>query len=57
MRLDAAALDRLYWWSAYASLGIAQWFDWHKRDPVMVAAFLTDFYAALNQRANPHAPR
>jgi thiamine kinase-like enzyme len=54
MRMDDARLHKVYWWSAYASLGVALWFDEHTQDEASVAAFLLDFYAALNRQENPH---
>ncbi|MHB8645678.1 MAG: phosphotransferase [Thermomicrobiales bacterium] len=54
MALDDAVLHKVYWWSAYASLGVAQWFDEHTQDAARVEAFLLDFSAALNRRDNPH---
>jgi|GEM_PF-610058 len=53
--LDESTLQRLYWWSARASLRIALWFD-RKPDPAMATEFATDFLAVLHRRPNPHAP-
>lgn len=53
--LDAATLQRIYWWSARASLRIALWFD-NKGDEDSADEFTTDFIAVLNRRPNPHAP-
>jgi aminoglycoside phosphotransferase (APT) family kinase protein len=55
MAMDDALLRKVYWWSAYASLGVAQWFDAHTQDEEKIEAFLLDFHAALNRRENPHA--
>ena len=45
-------LDRLYWWTARASLVIACWQFEHGFD---AQEFLRDFRAAVSQQANPHA--
>jgi aminoglycoside phosphotransferase (APT) family kinase protein len=52
--IDDALLHNVYWWSAYASLSVAQWFDTHRQDEARVETFLLDFYAALNRQENPH---
>jgi len=48
-----AALARLYFWSACASLRVAQWHDGHRQDERGARAFLSDCLAALQVRANP----
>jgi aminoglycoside phosphotransferase (APT) family kinase protein len=45
-------LDRLYWWTARASLMIALWQFEHGYDG---QEFLLDFQAAVNGQLNPHA--
>ncbi|MGI8854410.1 MAG: phosphotransferase [Thermomicrobiales bacterium] len=57
MAMDDALIQKIYWWSAYASLSVAQWFDAHTQDAARIGAFLLDYYAALNRQENPHAPK
>ena len=45
-------MDRIFWWSAKASLAIAFWQFEHGYNG---QAFLVDFQAAVNGRPNPHA--
>jgi len=54
METDQATLDKVYWWSAFTSLGVAQWYDEHTQNEVSIHEFLHDFYAALSQQGNPH---
>jgi thiamine kinase-like enzyme len=49
---DQELLDRLFWWTARASLVIACWRYEHGFDG---QEFLRDFRASVNQQANPHA--
>lgn len=54
MATASALLHKVYWWSAWKSLSVAQWFDTHTQDAAGIAAFLADCDAALNHRDNPH---
>jgi len=53
--MNDAIRNKVYWWSAFASLGVAQWLDEHTQNESGVHEFLHDFYAASNRQENPHA--
>lgn len=53
---DAAsvtAIDRVYWWSAVASLRAALWIDRHAPSDHAIRSFLEDFHEAAARRPNP----
>jgi Ser/Thr protein kinase RdoA (MazF antagonist) len=49
------AYEGLYWWVAAESLDVTMKLA-ERRDHVHAQAFFDDFAAAIEQRANPHAP-
>jgi aminoglycoside phosphotransferase (APT) family kinase protein len=51
LQMEQAILDRIFWWTAKASLTIAFWQLEHGYDG---QAFLVDFQAAVNGQPNPH---
>lgn len=50
---SAAAVDRVYWWSALNSLRVALWIDRHGSNNAAVRSFLEDFTAAAHHLPNP----
>jgi hypothetical protein len=55
MRMHADIQRKIYWWSAFTSLGVAIWLDTHTENARAVDAFLLDFNAAVHGQSNPHA--
>lgn len=51
MKIDEAIIDRIFWWAARTSFGVALWQVEHGYD---CRAFLQDFLAALHKEDNPH---
>jgi aminoglycoside phosphotransferase (APT) family kinase protein len=52
LQMGQAINDRIFWWTAKASLAIAFWQFEHGYDG---QAFLIDFQAAVTGQPNPHA--